>query len=728
MSSEQRADELRRQIDDLATKLIIDEAPGAPESLRALSAAFEKTREDAEQAGWHGVARIASGLAGSLSQAAQGGPADLVKLGEVLREGIALLQQAVAEGPSGTVPPAAAQTPDRSAKNPLVQDTELLNDVLLESREHLISLESHLLALERDPADAEAIHSVFRSFHTIKGLAGFLELTEIQEVAHEVETVLDHARNAKLRMAPAVIDVVLASKDYLARALDLLEPALRGGTPQSPPASDALRKRLRDLIRAPDPAQPAGHGEEAGQTAGSGGVGLTAALGSAHEATGSEGGPRQLAASGQDAQPVRPENGPAPLPVRNPADADQPDEERGEDAPSIAPRVHAEARAVKVDTAKLDYLVDMAGEMMIAESQVRGDPGLATAKTARLERNLALLARACSELQKTAMSMRMVPVGQVFRRLPRLVRDLARKAGKQVELDLVGEDTELDRTIIEELWDPLIHMVRNSIDHGIEMPEARQTAGKDPVGRIHLKACHQAGHILIEAGDDGQGIDVDKVLAKARQKGLVSEGAHLTENEILNLIFEPGFSTAERVTEISGRGVGMDVVRKHIQKLRGRIDIESSPGRGSTFLLKLPLTLAIIEGLVIGVGRERYIVPLFAVREVFRPTREMLFTAAGQGEMALIRGHLLPIVRLYRRFAVQPNSEDPAQSIFIVAESGGRVFCLMVDEFTGKQQVVIKSLGETMKNLPGIAGGTILGDGRVALVLDLDGLFERPDG
>ncbi|MGA2433822.1 MAG: chemotaxis protein CheA [Bryobacteraceae bacterium] len=701
MASNERADQLRRRVDDLAMRLVMEEAPGAPEGLRALSSALEKTGEEARQAGYPEAASIASSLTGRVSAAAGTGSADLAALARMLKEGIANLQRAVADRPPAPVPDGHAPPPQ--AKNLLIQDMDLLNDVIQESREHLSTVEAQLLRLERDPADSEAIHSTFRSFHTIKGLAGFLELTAIQEFAHEVETVLDSARNGKLAITPAVIDVVLASKDYLGRALDLIEPALNGGTAEEPPPAGALLERLRAVLGTPPIAVPKNVPSQPVRAA-------------------------PLVPAAPKSEPAAPIREAAQLPqppaARPAPEAAEVSEERTEDA-ARGSRPQSEARAVKVDTAKLDYLVDMAGEMMIAESQVRGDPDLLSLKCTRLEGNLAQLAWRCSELQKTAMSMRMVPVGQIFRRLPRLVRDLARKAGKKVELDLIGEETELDRTIIEELWDPLIHMVRNSIDHGIEMPEARQAAGKDPVGRIRLKACHQAGHILIEASDDGRGIAVEKVLAKAREKGLISENAHLAESDILNLIFEPGFSTAEKVTEISGRGVGMDVVRKHIQKLRGRIDVHSTPGQGSTFFLKLPLTLAIIDGLVIGVGRERYVVPLFAVREMFRPTSGMVFTVAGQGEVALVRGSMLPVLRLYRRFNVQPRSENPAESVFIIAENAGHVFCLMVDEFTGKQQVVIKSLGDTMKHLPGIAGGTILGDGRVALVLDLDGVFER---
>ena len=315
--------------------------------------------------------------------------------------------------------------------------------------------------------------------------------------------------------------------------------------------------------------------------------------------------------------------------------------------------------SVKVDTGKLDYLVDMAGEMVIAESLVRHDAELSAIRSPLLQRKIGHLTRITAELQKTAMAMRLVPIGPLFRRMARLVRDLSHQFGKHVEMETQGDEIELDRTIVEELSDPLMHMVRNAMDHGIELPADREKAGKGAAARLLLRATHQAGQVVIEVTDDGRGLDREKILTKAVSRGLVESGDGLSDNDVFNLIFEPGFSTAVQVTSVSGRGVGMDVVRRHIEKLRGRIEIRSVLGEGATFLLKLPLTLAIIEGLVVGVGQERYIVPLFAVRELFRPTAETVWTVQGRAEMALVRGSLLPVARLYRVFGVQPRTEDP---------------------------------------------------------------------
>jgi len=271
-----------------------------------------------------------------------------------------------------------------------------------------------------------------------------------------------------------------------------------------------------------------------------------------------------------------------------------------------------------------------------------------------------------------------------------------------------------------------MHMIRNAVDHGAEPPEARIAAGKSPIARIDLKAYHQGGFINIEISDDGRGLVREKILAKAQEKGLVTGGENLSDQEVFSFIFEPGFSTAQQVTDVSGRGVGMDVVRKQIAKLRGRVDISSHPGHGSTFVLKLPLTLAIIEGLVVGVGVHRYIVPIFAVKEMFRPAPDWLSSVPDGGEMVLVRGSLLPILRLHRRFGVVPTSEEASAGVLIVVENARKRFCVMVDELIGKQEVVIKNLGETFKNVTGIAGGSILGDGRVGLILDVEALFGNP--
>ncbi|MBS1802431.1 MAG: chemotaxis protein CheA [Acidobacteria bacterium] len=573
--------------------------------------------------------------------------------------------------------PGSSASPETPSITPLGEDRELLSDFVMESRDHLSQVEVQMITLEKHPKDAEAINTTFRAFHTIKGLAGFLGMDHIREIAHETETLLDLARNRRLTISSAVVDVVLAAADFLKAALLNLEQSL-SGTPHSPlPDQAALTNRLRS----------AGSIDYEGLV-----PSVNSEQGNAVQ--------NSVAAS---------------LPELTSSERRAPDEHKNQTSDS---------NCVKVGTAKLDYLVDMAGELVIAESMVRHHPEFAQIHSPALLNSLAQMARITSELQKTAMSMRMVPIGGLFQKMSRLTRDLARKTGKRVELETIGSDTELDRNVVEELADPLMHMVRNAIDHGLELETDRLAAAKDSTGHLRLRAGHQAGHIVIEIADDGRGLDRDRILAKARHMALIEETRSLPDSELFDLIFHPGFSTAVEVTDVSGRGVGMDVVRRKIQKLRGHVEISSSPGTGTTFCLRLPITLAIIDGLVVGVGSERYIVPIFSVREMLRPTAEMVFTVEGVREVALVRDKLLPVVRLYKRFQIQPRSKEAAESLLIVAQVAGRAFCLMVDDLIGKQEVVIKSLGESIKEVPGVAGGAILGDGRVGLILDLEGIFQ----
>jgi two-component system, chemotaxis family, sensor kinase CheA len=609
--------------------------------------------------------------------------------------------------------------PEPGPSNSLAQDPELISDFLLESGEHLSTIEAQLLTLERDPTSSEAIHSVFRAFHTIKGLAGFLEFGVIQEVAHETETLLDKARNGDLSITPGVVDVVLESADYLKTWIAHIKSQSAGGNGPAPARNPALNKRIRQFTdstvpHAPDPATPEL-------------VKLSEVIAKSDV---------ESATCGADSQPAAWDE-PAVLSVaKTPrglvgthglsevgekSALEAPPQQHDAGTRSVVPS-STEVRAVKVDTGKLDYLVEMAGEMVIAQSLISHDPDIAKLKSTRLIRNMSQAMRITSEVQKTAMAMRMLPIGNLFQRMVRLVRDLSRKAGKQVSLEISGEETELDRTIVEDLADPLMHMVRNSVDHGLEQVEERIACGKLATGLVSLSASHQGGNILIEVSDDGRGLNRDKILAKAREKGLIENGEHLTDNDVFQLIFAPGFSTADKVTDISGRGVGMDVVRKNIEKMRGRIDIQSTPGKGTTFFLRLPLTLAIIDGLVVGIGEERYIVPMFAVQETLRATQDMILVLPNGSEMALIRGKVIPIMRLSRYFKVSPRSEDISKSLMIICEGQARRFCVIVDELIGKQEVVIKSLGKTFKRVAGIAGGAILGDGRVGLILDMDGI------
>jgi two-component system, chemotaxis family, sensor kinase CheA len=674
-SSEPQA--LLARINELATSLVVAGANSVePGQLDAFASEAESSPDAARIAAAAAERLRASCLTPEVRQ-------------QVLSEALADMRRALEqEAPSPTRAPAFSE------------DRELIADFLTEAREHIALIETRILELESGSGSKEAIHSVFRGFHTIKGLAGFLEFAAIQEVAHETETLLGLARNDQLQITPAIVDAVLESADYLRGELARIEARLAGTGRAQPADNQLLIRKLSALAAAPAPVVVPAPGE------------------GADSPLSSEPFPGATALSPSSPESCRNANGTEP----------------GSDSPGIAPPAseaipappearHPENFSVRVDTGKLDHLLEMVGEMVIAQSLIRNHPLLAASVDERLLADMGQLGRSTAEVQRTTMALRMLPVGQLFQRTARQVRDLSRKTGKPVALEVSGEDTDIDKTIAEELADPLLHMVRNAIDHGIETPEERARAGKPPAAVIGLKAYHRAGQIVIEVSDDGRGLNRERILAKAVESRIVDPGAQLSDSEICQLIFEPGFSTAEKVSSVSGRGVGMDVVRRNVQKLRGRIDINSVPGQGTTFLLRLPLTLAIIEALVVTVGASRYIIPLFAVKEIFRPSPAVLSTVEGKLEMALVQDHLLPILRLQDRFGIASRAVSPADGLLVVAEFDGKSFCLLVDDLVGKQEVVIKSLGDAFRDIIGLAGCAILGDGQVGLILDLESIF-----
>ena len=670
---------LTDSIDELSTRLIIDGVASLSQD------DFESFSEAAAGAGCMHLARAAKRLAAGIAPSTYAIPertrllsCGLVELKKLLDDPNADSDDSVEATPECASAVRAEAAEARSLMpdvNPLAADEGLILEFITESSEHLVIIEGQMLILEQDNTATETLNAVFRGFHTIKGLAGFLEFTAIQSLAHEVETLLDLARTGQLKVTPSIVDVVLESTDVVRRELANIEIRLAGNTPPPTSVDQSLLQRIRDAVR----------GEVSDPQAG-------------------------------------PAIAPAPS-IKRVDEKPMPPEQTVATDQRIERKASTSA-SVRIDTAKLDQLMDMVGEIVIAQTLIGHSPALTTVKDARLMKDLTQLARITADVQRITTGMRMVPIGIQFQKTARLVRDLSRRAGKQIVLETEGEETELDKTIAEELSDPLLHMVRNSIDHGIETSEERLASGKDATAHIRISAYHQSGQIVVAISDDGRGLNREKILAKALQNGLIQPGAQLTDNEIFLLIFEAGFSTAEKITDISGRGVGMDVVRKHVQKLRGRIEIQSKPGQGTTFYLKLPLTLAIIEGLVIVVGTQRYIVPIFSVREMFRPTPEMISTVHGTSEMAMVRGGLMPVVRLHRSFKVEPRTTKLTEGTLIVAESEGHQFCLFVDDLIGKQEVVIKSLGQSFKDVVGIAGCAILGDGRVGLILDIDGIYK----
>ena len=583
----------------------------------------------------------------------------------------------------------------------LPADFDLLGEFHSESLELLRSIEQAVLTLEDSPTAAEAINAIFRAFHTFKGSAGFLQLNALRDFAHELESLLEVVRSGEVKVSRPVIDSILAGADVLAECTRQVGLQVGGVNPGQPipvpagPVLELVRAALRGeavVAAPPAPAVVTGAAAAAAAAAVPTEAALPKAAGAAFAAT------------------------PAAAPAAAPAVSPAP----GGAAPAVADNF------VRLDAAKLDDLVNLVGELVVAQSfvvesrEVRASPSLELAHATRK------LARITRELQHNAMSLRMVPVGGLFRKMTRLVRDLAASQGKQVRLVLKGEDTELDRQLVEKMGDPLIHMIRNAIDHGLETAEQRVAAGKEPTGTIELSAAHRHGGIVLRVADDGRGLDAARLRAKAIEKNLLDPAVPLDRQAALELVFLPGLSTAAAITDLSGRGVGMDVVRGHIESLRGHVDIESEPGAGAAFTIRLPLTLALIDGLLVGLGGDRYIIPSLAVRETFRPQPGEVATVHEQGEMVGFRGEQLPLIRLSRVLHRPSRVVLPEQGIIVVVESGSAVRALLVDEFLGKREIIIKNMGDTFAGQTLVAGAAILGDGSVGLILDVDAVVRAP--
>ena len=621
----------------------------------------------------------------------------------------------VSEVAAPAPPPTVAEEPVITQEKAIVlnlkDDAELLNEFHGESVELLQNIEQGLLVLEDNPSDSGTINSIFRAFHTFKGAAGFLRLLALQDLAHDLESLLDAARQSKIRITTPIINIILAGSDALKNYTFQIGLQLKGtnaGKPIVVPTSELIL-RVRAALRGELPPEPAKEQPPAVPEAPI--IVPPAKENPAPQAklpekalevvTPKETTPSSIAVNVTHLNPT-------PTPAKEPTSIK--DQSSG---------------FVKLDTSKLDALIDLVGELVIAQSMVVQDPDVQNLESRTLARSLRQLSRTTSELQRNAMSLRMVPVRAAFQKMTRLVRDIGAQQKKQVQLILDGEETELDRNIVEKLGDPLVHMIRNAVDHGIESPADRTASSKPALGTVRLSASHQRGGILIRIQDDGKGLNAEKIRAKGIEKGLIAPNAELTESEVYGLIFMPGFSTADAITDLSGRGVGMDVVKRNIEGLRGKVEIQSVLGKGSTFNILLPLTLAIIDGLLVGVGNDRYIIPTISVRESFRPKPGMVTTIHERGGMVSVRGKQTPVLRLGQFLGTAGiKATTDEEGIIIVVESGDAMRGILVDELIGKQEVVIKSMGETFKDQNLLAGAAVLGDGSVGLILDVDTLVK----
>jgi len=594
-----------------------------------------------------------------------------------------------------------------------------------ETDEHLATLELLLIGLDLDEPDAETLNGIFRAAHSIKGSSGMFGFDDLTAVTHELETLLDRIRCGQTALHADMIGVFLEARDVLQRLLD----AHRSQVPDPDAPVAATVERLRAWLAQPL-AAPVDDGfglfDEAPVAPTS--ASDEDAFGFFDDAPGTPGasatsGSGSGSGSGDDDFGFFDDAPGAPAVAAPAVAADQPKAAPSPAKPTTAPRADSESSSIRVSVEKIDSLINLVGELVITQamlSQLSED--LDPTHFERLQQALAQLEHNTRDLQESVMSIRMLPISFIFSRFPRLVHDTSARLGKQVELILQGEHTELDKSVIEKLSDPLTHIVRNSIDHGIETPAERLAAGKPAQGSVKLAASHQGGSVVVEISDDGRGLSRERILAKAREKGLAVHDA-MSDAEVWQLIFMPGFSTAEAVTELSGRGVGMDVVRRNIQAMGGRIDIDSAPGMGTRMSIRLPLTLAILDGLIVAVEQVNYVVPLTYIVESLQARADDVRGLAGEESTVIrVRGEYLPLFSLNQLLRIGAPPQPPEQGIVVILESEGRSFALQVDELVGQQQVVIKSLEQNFRRIDGITGATIMGDGSVALILDVDAL------
>ena len=599
--------------------------------------------------------------------------------------------------PATPQPPRAEFVPQIPVLD-LSNGVELYIEFVNEGFDHLTNSERSVLILEGTPNDTEAINNIFRAFHTIKGAAGFLDFKDIRTLAHEAETMLDMVRKGTLSFNGRVVELTLSSIDLMRKLLTLLsEQASSGGKFSGEYTNIGPQlNELTQVISGKIPVVPVGE--------------ILINQGAIT--------PKELDNALDIQKDVAPDKKVGEILVETHAVSTK----QVENALQVQKTGAPIENSIKIQLDKLDQLIDLVGELVISETQVVQSPVAVAVEDQKFHKNIGELDQITRRLQQLVMGMRLVQIGPVFQKMTRLVRDLSKKMGKDISIVLSGEETEIDKNMVELVSDPLMHMVRNSIDHGIESKDVRLARGKPAQGKVELAAFHKGGNVVIEIRDDGGGLRRDKILKKAVERGLVKEGEELSDKRIFNLIFEAGFSTAEKITDVSGRGVGMDVVKKNIEKLRGKVDISSEEGKGSVFAIHLPITLAIIEGIVVRCGVERYILPINSIVEFVKGQDKDMTLVYEKSEMYRVYGNVFPLIRLGDLFrSGHSNGSVEGQTVCIVESDYGRA-CVVVDELLGQQQVVIKSLGDALKGVEGVSGSAILGDGRVGLILDVNGL------
>ena len=570
---------------------------------------------------------------------------------------------------------------------------EMVKQFTAEAEDMLTATEEAFLILDKDPTNQEQLGEAFRALHSFKGNAGFFGYGDLEKLSHQAETALDKIRLGEIGGDGQLFSLLLEILDFLR---DGVEQAVEGRQPTIaalPGLTNLLRGNVARL-ESSKAKKPKGE----------------------HQA---------------DKPEKTSESNEAKERVKKPAPQAKETAPKANSKAAAPARKAAQRQSIRVDIEKLEMLLDLVGELVIAETMVAQNPDLKellNVSLDRFEKSASHLNKITRDLQDIATSIRMIPLSATFRRMIRLVRDLAHKTGKKVDLEIIGEEIEVDRTVIEKITDPLVHMIRNSIDHGIATPESRKELGKPETGHLLLEAKYVGGEVWISVKDDGQGLNRKKILERAIEKGLVEgDGLDIPDAQIWQLIFHPGFSTAEKITAVSGRGVGMDVVKRNVEDIRGKVDIVCVPGEGTEVILRIPLTLAIIDGMLIRVGRSLYIIPIIAIRETTKAKYKDITTMMDGQEIINIRGNLYPIVRLHEFYGIEPSSTELTEGILMIVENTGRRFCLFVDELIGQQQIVIKGLSEYIGKVKAISGCTILGDGKVCLIIDIATLADRAE-
>ena len=630
---------------------------------------------------------------------------------------------------------------------------EIMEDFLIEAFELIEQIDHDLVELEANPEDLELLNRIFRVAHTVKGSSSFLNFDVLTELTHHMEDVLNKARKGELKITPDIMDVVLESVDMMKGLLESIRdngsdaaagidiknicvrltqisegeaPSAAAGAPAAAPAPEPVKE--------PEPAAPA---EEAAPEVSDAELSklsdseVEAEIERLLKVRKAEDQARRASKGIAPKSPeeIAPATSAAPAPAARPA----PSRERDTDkkVPAASSGAVAQEQTIRVEVKRLDHLMNLIGELVLGknrllkiyddvEERYEGEKFLE-----ELNQVVSSLSLVTTDIQLAVMKTRMLPIAKVFNKFPRMIRDLSRDLGKQIDLEISGEETELDKSIVEEIGDPLVHIIRNSCDHGIEDPETRKAMGKPEKGLVQLKAYNEGNHIVVEIVDDGKGLDADMLKSKSIEKGIITEreADAMSEKEAFGLIFRPGFSTAAKVTNVSGRGVGMDVVKTNIEKLNGIIDIESEVGKGTVMKLKIPLTLAIIQSLLVGTQEEFYAIPLASVLETVRVPIDDIYTIDGKNVLRL-RDEVLSLVRLADVFGVEKVFDGGDHTYVVIIGVAEAKLGIIVDTLVGQEEIVIKSMGDYLQNIPGIAGATIRGDGRVTLIIDVGAMME----